>query len=185
MPRLETVDAGFGIDAMTLEARETATVTAQQYGFMEDTSAADFDRLNDRVMNRHEAAIESLIPVASYIPERAEKKSLIRPQKPSTQSSKLRPMLIFESAELATVLASVPDGPPMRFTWRKVTRRVLRSQGPERIAPEWWQLGEGGCPRDYYVIEDEVGRRYWIYREGLYGETGDAQPKWFVHGLSA
>jgi protein ImuB len=184
-PRMETVDAGFGIDAMTLEARETATVHAQQYGFMEDTSLADFDRLNDRVMNRHDSALESLVPVESYIPERAEKKSATRP-KPSPQAMKHRPLLILQSAEVAAVIASVPDGPPMRFTWRKVTRRVLKSQGPERIAPEWWQLGEVGTqPRDYYVIEDEQGRRYWIYREGLYGETGEAQPKWFVHGLSA
>lgn len=184
-PRLETVDAGFGIDAMTLEAREVTSLKAQQYGFMEDTTAADFDRLNDRISNRHEAAIESLIPVESYIPERAEKKSVTRLQKPTVPTTKLRPMLIFERAEPATVLASVPDGPPIRFTWRKVTRRVLKSQGPERVAPEWWQLTQSAHPRDYYMIEDEQGRRYWLYREGLYGETGEAQPTWFVHGLSA
>ena len=184
-PRLETVDAGFGIDAMTLEAREVTSVKAQQYGFMEDTTAADFDRLNDRISNRHEAAIESLIPVESYIPERAEKKSATRVHKPTTPTTKLRPMLIFERAEQTTVLASVPDGPPIRFTWRKVTRRVLKSQGPERVAPEWWQLTESARPRDYYMIEDEQGRRYWLYREGLYGETGEAGPIWFVHGLSA
>ena len=184
-PRLETVDAGFGIDAMTLEAREVTAVKAQQYGFMEDTTAADFDRLHDRVSNRHEAMIESLIPVESYIPERAEKKSPTRSQKPTPPTTKLRPMLIFEHAEPTTVLASVPDGPPIRFTWRKVTRRVLKSQGPERVAPEWWQLTETAHPRDYYMIEDEQGRRYWLYREGLYGETGEAQPIWFVHGLSA
>jgi protein ImuB len=184
-PRLETIDAGFGIDAMTLEARETAPAIHQQYGFMEDTTLADFDRLNDRVMNRHEAAITNLISVESHIPERAETKSLKRPRKQSHVSSKTRPLLIFEHAEAASVIASVPDGPPMRFTWRKVTRRVLRSQGPERVAPEWWHLSENDCPRDYYIIEDEQGRRYWLYREGLYGETGEAQPKWFVHGLSA
>ncbi len=184
-PRLETVDAGFGIDAMTLEAREVTSVKAQQYGFMEDTTAADFDRLNDRISNRHEAAIESLIPVESYIPERAEKKSATRSHKPTAPTTKLRPMLIFERAEQTTVLASVPDGPPIRFTWRKVTRRVVKSQGPERVAPEWWQLTESARPRDYYMIEDEQGRRYWLYREGLYGETGEAGPIWFVHGLSA
>jgi protein ImuB len=181
-PRLETVDAGFGIDAMTLEAREVTRIKIQQYGFMEDTTEADFDRLNDRVTNRHEAMIESLIPVESYIPERAEKKSPPRSQKPTTPITKLRPMLIFERAEQTTVLASVPDGPPIRFTWRKVTRRVLKSQGPERVAPEWWQLTQSAEPRDYYMIEDEQGRRYWLYREGLYGES---QPVWFVHGLSA
>ena len=83
------------------------------------------------------------------------------------------------------MIASVPDGPPMRLTWRRVTRRVMKFQGPERVAPEWWRLGQGERPRDYYVVEDEQGRRYWLYREGLYGETGEDQPRWFVHGLSA
>ena len=35
-PKLESVDAGFGIDAMTLEARETGPAAVQQYGFIED-----------------------------------------------------------------------------------------------------------------------------------------------------
>jgi protein ImuB len=84
--------------------------------------------------------------------------------------------------ESAIVLAAVPDGPPMRFTWRRVARRVAKAQGPERIAPEWWRLGEKDAqPRDYYTVEDDKGRRYWLYREGLYGE---GEPKWFVHGLS-
>ncbi len=93
----------------------------------------------------------------------------------------MRPLLIFEKAEPTLVIASVPDGPPLRFTWRRVTRRVVKSQGPERVAPEWWRLAEDEAPRDYYMIEDEQGRRYWLYRDGLYGE---GQPKWFVHGLS-
>ena len=48
--------------------------------------------------------------------------------------------------------------------------------------------------RDYYRIEDADGRRYWLYRAGLYGDgdgggdtdastgTGRA-PRWYVHGL--
>jgi hypothetical protein len=31
---------------------------------------------------------------------------------------------------------------------------VVRAEGPERIAPEWWRDGTGGT-RDYYVIEDQ------------------------------
>ena len=61
--------------------------------------------------------------------------------------------------------------------------RVARAEGPERIAPEWWIDGESAPSRDYFRIEDEAGRRYWLYREGLYGE-GEA-PRWFVHGLFA
>jgi len=84
----------------------------------------------------------------------------------------------------------------VRFTWRRVTRRVARAEGPERIAPEWWHLiGERAVAqdaasrdavddwglgpvvrtpkpawrvRDYYRIEDEYGGVYWIYRAGIY-----------------
>jgi protein ImuB len=72
-PKLETIDAGFGIDAMTLEARETASAKVQQYGFMEDDSTLGLEQLNDRVLNRHEQEITALEQVESHIPERAEK----------------------------------------------------------------------------------------------------------------
>jgi hypothetical protein len=39
----------------------------------------------------------------------------------------------------------------------------------------------GGRTRDYYRIEDVRGRRYWIFRHGLYEEK--ALPKWYMHGL--
>ena len=71
-PKLETVDAGFGIDAMTLEARETAAALVQQHGFLEDDSTLALEQLNDRVLNRHEQQFVALEDVESHIPERAE-----------------------------------------------------------------------------------------------------------------
>jgi protein ImuB len=58
---------------------------------------------------------------------------------------------------------------------------VLRAQGPERIAGEWWR--DRAPTRDYYLVEDKAGRRFWLYREGLWRDT--AAPRWFVHGLFA
>jgi protein ImuB len=83
------------------------------------------------------------------------------------------------------VLAEVPDGPPARFRWRNVLYEVKRAEGPERIAPEWWRLEdrERGT-RDYFRVEDADGRRYWIFREGLYAQNPD-RPAWYVHGLFA
>ena len=186
-PKLEAVDAGFGIDAMTLEARETAEAKVQQHGFLEDESTLVLEQLNDRVLNRHEAQFLALEEVESHIPERSEaaKPPARVSARPQRAGAAPRPLLIFEAPEPAKVVAAVPDGPPMRLTWRRVTRRVAKAQGPERVAPEWWRLVQGERPRDYYVVEDEQGRRYWLYREGLYGEPGEEQPKWFVHGLSA
>ena len=45
---------------------------------------------------------------------------------------------------------------------------MAEAQGPERIAPEWWRR-TGERTRDYYVVEDTAGRRFWLYRAGLYG----------------
>jgi protein ImuB len=72
-----------------------------------------------------------------------------------------------------------------------VLHEVARAEGPERIAPEWWRqdmaaASGGGLPatRDYYRVEDAEGRRFWIFREGLYEDAG-ARPRWFLHGLFA
>ena len=56
--------------------------------------------------------------------------------------------------------------------------RVVRAEGPERIAPEWWREDPDrpGPPRDYFRVEDAEGRRYWLYR---------AAGRWFLHGLFA
>jgi protein ImuB len=92
-----------------------------------------------------------------------------------------RPVRLFSPAQPIEVMASVPDGPPIRFRWRRVMRDVARAEGPERIAGHCLKRATA---RDYYRVEDKQGRRYWLYREGLYGESEDP-PRWFVHGLFA
>lgn len=37
-------------------------------------------------------------------------------------------------------MAEVPEGPPRHFTWRRVRHRVVKAEGPERLAPEWWKV---------------------------------------------
>lgn len=37
--------------------------------------------------------------------------------------------------------------------------------------------------RDYYRVEDEEGRRFWVFRLGLYG--GPTLPSWYLHGFFA
>jgi protein ImuB len=95
-----------------------------------------------------------------------------------------RPIRLFDHPEQVAVTAEVPEGPPLRFRWRNVTHRVARSEGPERIAPEWWHSAELERTRDYYHVEDDDGHRYWIYREGFYGEE-TVHPRWFLQGLFA
>ena len=37
--------------------------------------------------------------------------------------------------------------------------------------------------RDYYRVEDTEGRRFWLYREGLYRPA--VEPAWYLHGFFA
>ena len=92
-----------------------------------------------------------------------------------------RPLLLLPRPEAAEVVALIPEGPPRQFRWRGVLHQVAEAQGPERIAPEWWRR-TGEATRDYYVVEDAAGRRFWLYRAGLYGRSA-ATPQWFVHGV--
>ncbi|HLH47903.1 MAG TPA: DNA polymerase Y family protein [Roseiarcus sp.] len=92
-----------------------------------------------------------------------------------------RPLRLFERPEPIEAIAEVPDGPPLRFKWRRALHEVAAIEGPERIAAEWWRR-PGGLTRDYFRAEDAEGRRFWLYREGLYGRE-TARPKWYMHGL--
>jgi protein ImuB len=83
------------------------------------------------------------------------------------------------------VLYATPDGYPQRFRWRGAVHDVVRVEGPERIAPEWWRERGATRLRDYYRIEDGEGRRYWIYRLGLFGDGRGGAPDWFLQGLCA
>ena len=60
---------------------------------------------------------------------------------------------------------------------------ISRVEGPQRIAPERWRERSTARQRDYYRVEDEEGRRFWLFRQGLYG--GPVHPAWYVHGLFA
>ena len=87
-------------------------------------------------------------------------------------------------ANMRKLIAEVPDGPPHRFRWRRAFHAVRRYEGPERIAAEWWRRRDnGGLTRDYYRVEDVQGRRYWLFRHGLYDEKPD--PRWYIHGVFA
>jgi protein ImuB len=96
-----------------------------------------------------------------------------------------RPLLLLDPPEAIEAIAEVPDGPPYRFRWRGSQHRVARHEGPERIAMPWWdgRHKEARLTRDYYRVEDSDGRRFWLFRHGLYDEKPD--PRWYMHGLFA
>ena len=129
-----------------------------------------------------------LAPAASHIPERAERR-LVHPAAPAGWRSAAappgppRPLQLLARPEEIAVTALLPEGPPLQFRWRRRLHRVARAQGPERIAPEWWRPQDADAPlRDYYRVEDEAGRRFWLFRAAP-ADGAAAAPRWFLHGL--
>ena len=95
-----------------------------------------------------------------------------------------RPIRLFEHPEPITAIAEVPDHAPGRFRWRGVWHEVVRAEGPERIAMEWWRdQNNRALTRDYFRVESREGVRVWLYREGLF--DGKTPPSWFAHGVFA
>ncbi len=197
----DPVDPGFGFDVLRLSALVVERLDPEQTGLdgrgRDEEALADLtDRLGARLGSRR---VMRLSAQDTHDPQRA---SLLVPVRRATAGQgadwsawaagdepPTRPIRLLDPPERVEALAEIPDGPPVRFRWRRVMHAVRKAEGPERIAPEWWRVKDDGSPRetftrDYFRIEDEAGRRFWLYREGLFGrETG--APRWFVHGLFA
>ena len=191
-PRLDDVDAGFGIETIRLRASWAEPLALAQRDFHaaaehHGTSlAACVDRLVVRLGAR---AVSRPVAQASHLPERAQKwRPPLDPEHRLAQNEfafHARPLKLLDRAEPIAVLYATPDGLPRRFRWRGTVHEVARAEGPERIAPEWWREKSTVRLRDYYRIEDSAGRRYWIYRHGLIGDGRGGPPEWFLQGLCA
>jgi protein ImuB len=206
--RLDTIDPGLGIEDMILAAFAVEPLPAEQIGLpgqaagphpfppslagegMGGGIAPLLDRLGNRLGL---AAISRIEPRESHIPERASVQVPAagpHPNPPPLAEEGMgggkppRPIRLFEPPEPVEAFWLLPDDPPFRFMWRRRRHRVMRADGPERIADEWWRSEGSGAVdaiRDYYRVEDEEGRRFWLFRAGLHG--GDHKPRWFVHGV--
>ncbi|HXO90752.1 MAG TPA: DNA polymerase Y family protein [Stellaceae bacterium] len=206
--RLDTVDPGLGIEDMILAVFAVEPLPPEQIGLLghpAGSEASGIAPLLDRLGNKLGlAALSRLEPRESHIPERASvsvpaagphpgpppwPRGREEPAQLGGGGKPQRPIRLFEPPEPVEAFWLLPDDPPFRFAWRRRRYRVTRADGPERIADEWWQptasgagLREGGdAIRDYYRVEDEEGRRFWLFRAGLHGN--DRPPRWFVHGV--
>lgn len=192
-------DPGFGIEAITLACIAVDPLSPEQEGFdKRGERRFGLEQFVDRVSNRFGAdRVLRFEPRASHIPERALVAiPALHGITPAMQGWKMhmeehraavlggslpRPLRLLASPEPVDVVAEVPEGPPRVFHWRRIAHRVLRSEGPERIVPEWWR-GKNQRTRDYYRVEDAEGRRFWLYRDGLYHRDNEG-PRWFLHGV--
>ena len=216
--RLAGIDVGFGIDALTLDAVRTEAmqdVQASLANTLDRAARQSPAHLIDRLTNRLGAdRVLRIAANASHIPERAERRHPALGEGGAGRAKQeewpcangTRPPFLLVRPEPISVMAEVPEGAPLHFTWRRRLYRIRRSEGPERIAPEWWtalparsQLPpraphteaeptmnrqetpepsrrRGPRVRDYYALEDETGGRFWIFREGLYQPNGEDGP---------
>ena len=173
------------------------------------TDDAEIAELVDRIEARFGPwRVERLVPCESHVPERAQQAVPVAaagpaPSPPPIASGAgwpaglIRPVRLLAPPEPVDVTAPVPDDPPVQFVWRRRRHVVRRADGPERVAAEWWRDAGGDDPvaagaadvRDYYRVEDEEGRRFWLFRAGLYGDdalSGQRQRgrvRWYLHGL--
>jgi protein ImuB len=188
-PKLETVDPGFGIEAATLAAREVEPLALRQ-GRLDAAGGADeadLAPLIDRLANRlGEARVWTAAPVESHVPELAVAHGpALAPPSAGWDPEAPRPLRLFRRPQPIEAMAPVPDDPPIQFRWRGQLHRVRRAEGPERVGEEWWkrpiEAADPARVRDYYRLEDQEGRRFWVFRAGLY-EPGPPA-KWWLHGV--
>ncbi|MGI9488383.1 MAG: Y-family DNA polymerase [Geminicoccaceae bacterium] len=223
--KLPAIDPGFGIEKLALHAEHTAAIEKKQKkleGGISDITNLDerFDQLIDRLANRlGPEAVTVTVPFENHIPEHAEGRSTpglackergdpVLTSKAWADMPQLppRPSCLLLRPEPIKALAEVPDGPPLRFTWRRITHRIVRSEGPERISGNAVGTADNvnlaAETRDYYRVEDDQGQRYWLFRKGIYDTSGYADTDvdhqvtaagrpgnaadhigWYIHGV--
>nr|WP_238147305.1 DNA polymerase Y family protein [Rhizorhabdus dicambivorans] len=192
----DPVDPGFGFDLVRLSVPALEPLVPLQLpleggALTEGELAQLLDRLSTRLGRNR---VRRLAPRDSHIPEQAAFAFPAIEAGPSPEpwpeaepgEPPLRPTHIFDPPQpIEVMMADVPDGPPARFRWRREMHEVTLAEGPERIGALWWRRADNaGLSRDYYRVEDRKGRRFWLFRLGLYGREAKS-PDWYIHGLFA
>lgn len=194
----DPLDPGFGFDSIRLTIPQTELLKPKQDDLEEEVHHGNplSETLDMLAIRLGRNRVLRFCPRDTHIPEKGQiavpaidaLQPLVWSPAPADEPPS-RPLQLFDPPQRIAVIAEIPDGPPRRFRWRGKLRDVIRHEGPERIAEEWWKsaedpLGRDQLTRDYYRIEDTDGRRYWVFRHGLYGRETD-DPGWYLHGLFA
>lgn len=192
--KIAELEPDLGIEMFTLDAPKVEDVEPLQKTLWTGACGTDDVRLAelaDRIENKlGPGFIHRYLPAEHYWPER----SFVAAKDFAEQAilgwpvGRPRPIDVLARPERIEVAAPIPDYPPMHFRYKNKLHKVVRADGPERIEQEWWvEDGEHGIDgprhRDYYIVEDETGSRYWLFRSGHY--TGNGSSQWFLHGFFA
>lgn len=184
--RIDRIEPELGIELFTLEATIVEPLPPEQeilWRVRSKEAEIQTGILLDKIRNYLPTVnVQRFFPEERYWPEHAVSGCRDLHTEPRTPWRKdlPRPIQLLQPAQEINVMVPIPDYPPVQFQYAGFIHRVVKADGPERIEPEWWQ--REGAHRDYYYVEDEQGRRYWLYREGHYGNE---TTKWYLHGFFA
>ncbi|WP_447728007.1 Y-family DNA polymerase [Sphingomonas koreensis] len=206
--RIEDVEPGYGIDALALHVRRAAPLGPEPVvERLDEEAAPDIATLVDTLATRiglrrmwRMRAVESDVPERAATqmavidpPERGGARPRIDDVGQLDRNPALHPWhpewpkparLLHRPERLDHVIAELPDHAPRRFTWRGQPHRVVRADGPERVYGEWWKrTAEADQVRDYFRVEDDGGRRYWLFRRGDGEQAATGDLSWYLHGM--
>lgn len=184
--QISKIEPALGIELFLLEAQKVEDIDPLQEKLwmgepgLQDTALAELlDRIAGKIGPER---IMRYLPAEHYWPERSIRPALSLKDisLAGWRADKPRPIRLLSKPEAIEVMALLPDYPPKIFIYKGKRHVVDKADGPERIEREWWL--DKGEHRDYYMVEDEHGGRYWLFRSGHY-DGGGAQ--WYLHGFFA
>lgn len=186
--KIELIKPNLGIELFTLEAPKIDdTDSEQEYLWSAEGCGLENKNLAallDTVANKIGAdKIHRYLPEEHYWPEKSfTTVSSLKEQASSCwRNDRPRPSLLLPKPVSIEVSAILPDNPPMLFVYNGIRHMVIKADDAERIERAWWEDNEKQH-RDYYIVEDDEGRRYWIFRSGHYH---DDRSGWYLHGFFA
>ncbi|MFZ5476142.1 MAG: error-prone DNA polymerase [Myxococcota bacterium] len=184
--RLERVQLAAPVVALSLELLESAAFRPAQPGLYDRAHAAEplpelCARLQDTLgldavtvpvpvdAHRPEAAWVAVpwgTPPPAPPPEgKADPAATHEPPAPLPP----RPPLLGDASPLR--VAAAPSGRPRALLLDRAWIPLVATDGPERLAGEWWR--DGGWKRDYWRVTLSDGRRAWIFSD---------EHRWWLHG---
>ncbi|WP_188481215.1 Y-family DNA polymerase [Aquisalinus flavus] len=177
--KLGTVDAGYGIDMMRLQAIATEPFRPVQQRFATAEERSQLDELIATLGNRLGFdRVLSWEPVSSHLPHRAFRfvEAAGAPVTPSWASRPQKRPLMLVGHELVEIIE--PGRPPQAFKWRQDAFDLAGASGPERIGHEWWKGADSGAIRDYWSVQTKQGMRLWLSTR-----PDGKPPSWEVAGV--
>lgn len=183
--KIDQLEPALGFEMFAIEAPQVEDIITLQNGFWHQKGLGNnrLAQLLDQLTGKlGPGIVHRYLPDEHYWPERSFREAASLHEQPATRwTDRPRPIRLLNNPEPVQVAAPIPDYPPMHFRYKGILHTIKKADGPERIEAEWW-IREGEH-RDYYIVENEHGERFWLFRLGHY--DGTKPHRWYLHGFFA